>query len=93
MACKYRTRLDVIVERRAACKKCDHSNGDTCELVESKHPGQSSIRRGTTKMHLACPIGTWPAEKTRCRQCRRMAFVSSDMVCFWCENKARLKAQ
>lgn len=75
--------------RLSICGECEHAEGDTCKIVEAKHPGRSSIRHGVVRPGVRCPLTEpkWIEHPIKCQSCGRPKQRFSDKigVCQWCE--------
>lgn len=90
MGCTGKTTTDMIQIRREICEACDQRDGDTCLIVEQRHPGKSSIKMGTGVLSHECPLKKWVKLKSKCGTCDRMAYTDRQGECVWCVNKRSL---
>lgn len=94
MACGHTINIPYPLARRAKCESCDEREGDTCKLVELKHPGKSSIASGTKRPELRCPkkVPEWVEVPSECVECgRQRQILTSSQLCRFCQNDHDLK--
>jgi adenine/guanine phosphoribosyltransferase-like PRPP-binding protein/uncharacterized HAD superfamily protein len=88
---------DFARDRLAKCKECIYAKGDTCELVEIKHPGHSSIEHGVIRKELRCPKPEpeWIEQPQECPRCKRprQIITTKSKVCHWCQTKLAVSGQ